>query len=141
MHLIQLPAVYNDNCGSHNDVHWSNNDVRTSTKLFSPNLCLIWLGIFKGCFLDLGNGFQLTIKTNQRLNWIIISNHYVPTMYIFMIYALIFITGTPPLQFLENLALKSVHVWEATIKNGHVTMTADAISNYGRCRENAYFYH
>ena len=24
---------------------------------------------------------------------------------------------TPPLQFLENLALKFIHVWEATIKN------------------------
>ena len=33
-------------------------------------------------------------------------------MYIFMIYALIFIAGV----FLENLALKSIHVWEATIK-------------------------
>ena len=93
MRLIQLPGVYNDDRGSHNDVHWSHNDVRASTKLFSLNLCLIWLWIFKGCFVDLGNGFKLTIKTNQRLNWIIISEYYVPTMYIFMIYALIFIAG------------------------------------------------
>ena len=27
-------------------------------------LCLIWLHIFKGCFVDLGNGFWLTIRTN-----------------------------------------------------------------------------
>ena len=73
MRLIQLPGVYNDDHGSHNDVHWSHNDVCASIKLFSLNLCLIWLWIFKGCFVDLGNWFQLTIITNQRLNWIIIS--------------------------------------------------------------------
>ena len=48
--------------GHHNDVHWSHNDVRASIKLFSLNLCLIWLWIFKGCFVDLGNWFKLNNK-------------------------------------------------------------------------------
>ena len=39
------------------------------------------------------------------------------TMYIFMIYALIFIAGV---LLLENVALKSIHVWEATIKNAAI---------------------
>ena len=70
MRLIQLPGVYYNNRGSHNDVRRSHNDVCASIKVFPLNLCLIWLHIFKGCFVDLGNGYQLTIRTNQRLNWI-----------------------------------------------------------------------
>ena len=42
---------------NHTSVRRSNNDVRASTKLFSLNLSLIWLHIFKGCFVDVGNMF------------------------------------------------------------------------------------
>ena len=98
LRLIQLPGVYYDDRESHNDVRRSHNDVqglindvRASTQLFSLNLCLIWLRILKGCFVYLGNGFQLTINPNQRLNCLNILEHYVPTMYIFMINAVIFV--------------------------------------------------
>ena len=51
--LLQQIIHYYDDHGSHNDVRWSHNDVCSCTKLFSLNVCLIWLRIFKGCFVDL----------------------------------------------------------------------------------------
>ena len=89
-------------------VRRSHNDVCASTKLFSLNLCLILLRILKGCFVDLGNGLQLTIRTHLRLIWIIISEYYIPTMNIYDLCSGFCRRFIPPLQLLENVALKSM---------------------------------
>ena len=60
------------------------------------------------------------------LNWIIISDYYVPTMYIFMIYALIFIAGVllqysslktlrKDLLYFELPAMASTFTWTSAI--------------------------
>ena len=93
--IVQLPYVYNSvRMCTTASIHVQQHPyMYNSVHAFIMTTMCFWLWISKGCFVDLGNVFQLTIKTNQRLNWIIISEYYVPTMYIFMIYALIFIAG------------------------------------------------
>ena len=75
----------------------------TSTRLPSCylNLCLIWLCIFKCCFVDLGNGYI---------------EYYVPTMF-YDLCSDFCIRCTPP--------CKKTELWNHNKKchNGHYTMT------------------
>ena len=72
---MQLLSVYYDNrgsqndvCRSQNDVRESYNEVRASTKLFSLNLCLIWLRISKVC--KFMKGGLVNNYNKLEANWI-----------------------------------------------------------------------
>ena len=139
-----------------------------------PNKCTFMVSYLKGLrakfryFMGMVNGTNMNQKIVQRFfqrlfcrfrklvlvnnkNKLVakmdnyISYYYVPTMYIFMIYVLIFIAGVLLLCISLKLSSEIYTCLGSNNKKCRNMITklwpADAISNAGRCRENAYIFH